>query len=90
MTPTQFETLRWLRDVGGVAVAFGEKIVSPKYLERETRRRKSKDYTAGAHLGDHEYTKPAVSALHLVQRGCIEARGGQLHITERGRAELKP
>jgi hypothetical protein len=38
----------------------------------------------------NELRMPAVSALHLVQRGYIEARDGLLHITESGKRALTP
>ncbi len=88
MTKTQFATLRWLADIGGVCVAHRDKLVSLQYLHREVIRKKG--HQSVGNLGEHELKMPSVSALHLVQQGCIEARNGQLHITERGRRELMP
>ncbi len=88
MTKTQFATLRWLADIGGVCIAHGDKLCSLQYLQREAGRKKG--HASVGNLGAHELKMPSVSALHLVQQGCIEARYGQLHITERGRRELMP
>ncbi len=88
MTKTQFATLRWLADIGGVCIAHGDKLCSLQYLQRKASRKKG--HQSAGNLGEHGVKMPAVSALHLVQQGCIEARNGQLYITERGRRELMP
>ncbi len=81
MTKTQFATLRWLANIGGVCIAWRDKVAHPD--EAAIRKKGYRGPYAGNLM-------PSVSALHLVQQGCIEARNGQLHITERGRRELMP
>lgn len=89
MTKTQHATLRWLADIGGTCVAWRDKVAHP-----DTAARKSNRGALPARIDQSNASQlklmPAVSALHLVARGCIEARDGQLHITERGRLELRP
>jgi len=81
MTTRQFQTLQWLADIGGTCVAWRDKVCHPNIRSFNARAlERARD--AG--------NRPAVSALHLVQRGYIEASGGQLHITELGRRVLKP
>jgi hypothetical protein len=88
VTNTQLATLRWLAEVGGVGLAYGEKIVSPAHYEWKKTWKKHRG--EGLLTGADAYQMPAISALHLVQAGCIEARGGQLHITDKGRRHLEP
>jgi hypothetical protein len=43
-----------------------------------------------SHKTQHGEEYPAVCGLHLVQKGCIEARNGALHITEYGKRMIAP
>lgn len=84
MTNTQLATLRWLAEIGGVCVAWRDKVAHPRYAAMNLAK-------LLAHMeGREREVMPSVSALHLVQAGCIEARGGQLHITDKGRRHLEP
>ncbi len=90
MTKTQFATLRWLADIGGVCVAWRDKVVHPDFAI-SVARRVIDQHRLHQQLTNRQMAQmPSVSALHLVQQGCIEARNGQLHISERGRRELMP
>ena len=88
MTKTQFSTLRWLADAGGSAVCYRDKICHEEYVKWHATW---KHHRGEAPLdGVKKFSMPAVSALHLVQAGCIEASNGRLQITEKGRRHLKP
>lgn len=89
MTKTQHATLRWLADIGGTCCVWRDKVAHPSKVDRLLQA-KAKGATNFEGSPLQYQLMPAVSALHLVARGCIEARGGQLHITERGRLELRP
>jgi hypothetical protein len=86
MTKSQFATLRWLSAIGGVCVAWRDKVAHPS--EALKRSGKLTSFNSSEPLA-HQLM-PSVSALHLIQQGHIEPRGGQLHITEKGRAALAP
>lgn len=88
LTPSQHATLVWLEKIGGVCVAWRDKVASP-IKHCALSEAKAKGSTAFVGSPDEYRLMPAVSALHLVQRGCIEERNGRLHITEYGRRVLK-
>lgn len=88
MTKTQFATLQWLSEIGGTCMAWRDKVVAAEYAQWEQTW---KQHRGEAPLqGAKKFTMSAVSALHLVMAGCIEGRDGKLHITDKGRAHLRP
>ncbi len=87
MTNTQFRTLRWLADVGGSAVCYRDKIVHQDYALWHKTWRKHQGQSPLE--GMKAFAMPAVSALHLVQMGCVESNNGTLQITEKGRRHLQ-
>jgi hypothetical protein len=88
MTKTQFATLQWLSDIGGTCMAWRDKVVAAEYVQWHAT---FKQHRGEIRLeGAKKFTMPAVSALHLVMVGCIEGRDGRLHLTDKGRAHLRP
>lgn len=81
MTASQFATLRWLAEIGGTCIAWRDKVAHPS-MRLPVKGKFHREFKHGL--------MPAISALHLVQQGCIEARDGELHITAKGRAHLSP